>query len=218
MLFHQLFYAISGFLSGSILFSYHLPLWLKGINVVSQSADHNPGSANAIKLAGVPIGLLCLLADMLKGFVPVWLALRSLGPGFPLIPLVIAAPVLGHAFTPWYSFRGGKAIAVSFGALAGLLPLCLHVWVLIFWYLFFSLIIIIRPNERRSVITFICFALTCAASAFVTGRFLVALGCVLLSAGPVCKNHADLHREPLSRMHHHKCPITTTDQAGADEP
>lgn len=218
MIFHQLFYAILGFLSGSILFSYHLPLLLKGLNIVALSADHNPGSANAIKLAGVPVGLLCLFADMLKGFVPVWLAIRFLGPGFPLIPLVIAAPVLGHAFTPWYSFRGGKAIAVSFGVLAGLLPLYLHVWVLIFWYLFFSLIIIIHPNERRSVITFICFALTCAASAFVTGRFLVALGCILLSAGPVYKNHADLHCEPLSGMQHREYPVAAAEQAGTDEP
>ena len=47
MLLSQLCFVILGFLSGSILFSYHLPLWFKRVDVVRTSADHNPGTANA---------------------------------------------------------------------------------------------------------------------------------------------------------------------------
>ncbi len=194
MLLSQLCFVILGFLSGSILFSYHLPLWLKGVDGVRTSADHNPGTANAFRLAGIPVVLLCLLTDMAKGFLPVWLAVRRFGPQFPLLPLVMAAPALGHALAPWYAFRGGKAIATAFGVLAGLLPFSHAVWALVFWYLFFSLVLIIRPNERRSIFAFLMFSLTCAAVSIRTGRHWLALGCALLAAVPIVKNHADLER------------------------
>ena len=143
---------------------------------------------------GIPVGLLCLLTDMAKGFLPVWLAVRRFGPQFPLLPLVMAAPALGHALAPWYAFRGGKAIATAFGVLAGLLPFSHAVWALVFWYLFFSLVLIIRPNERRSIFAFLMFSLTCAAVSIRTGRHWLALGCALLAAVPIVKNHADLER------------------------
>lgn len=188
-------YVAFAFLMGSVLFSYHLPLWLKKVDVVAQSADHNPGTANAFKGAGVGIGLLCLLCDMGKGFVPVWLAVRARGISFPLLPLVLLAPVAGHAFSPWYPFGGGKAIATAFGVLIGLLPFSKAVWVLVIWYLFFSLAMVIRPNEKRSVAAFLCFAATTALiGLFGTHRPLVALGCALISAVPIAKNYRDLAR------------------------
>ena len=138
MLWQQIGFVAMGFLLGSILFSYHIPLWMKHIDIVKESLDHNPGTFNAIHLAGLPVGLLCLAADLAKGFLPVWLSIRCLGFAFPLLPLVLAAPVAGHAFTPWYGFRGGKAIAASFGSLMGLLPFSWAVLILAFWYVLFA--------------------------------------------------------------------------------
>lgn len=194
MLLMEIAFVILGFLLGSVLFSYHLPLWIKHVDIVAESADHNPGTSNAFKLAGVPVGILCLLLDMGKGFVPVWLSLRVLGPFFPLLPLVIAVPVLGHAVSPWYSFRGGKAIASAFGVLTGLLPFSCAVWVLIFWYLFFSLVIVVRPNERRSVATFLFFVVCCVGGAFITKHFSIALGCALMASVPIYRNQQDIKR------------------------
>ena len=86
------------------------------------SNDHNPGTANAMKYAGVPVGILCLLGDLLKGALPVYVAV-----GMGLVTdswflLIMVAPVLGHAYSLFYHGNGGKAIAVSFGVLIGLAP------------------------------------------------------------------------------------------------
>lgn len=191
---HELIYVLFGYLLGSILFSYHLPLWIKHVDIVAESPDHNPGSANAFRLAGRAVGLACLAMDIGKGFLPVWLAVHRFGPFFMTLPLLIAAPVVGHAFTPWYPFRGGKAIATAFGVLAGLLPFSPAVWVLVFWYLFFSLVMVIHPNEKRSVVAFLASALTIALLSLRTGHYLIALGCALMFSVPIVKNYADIRR------------------------
>lgn len=194
MLLMQLAFAVGSFLLGSILFSYHLPRWLKHTDIVAQSQDHNPGTANAFRLCGVPMGLLCLLFDFGKGFLPVWLSQRVLGSFFSLLPLVMFGPVLGHAAAPWYPFNGGKAIATVFGVAAGLLPFSHAVWVLVFWYLFFSLAYVIHPNERRSVVTFLFFGLCCLLGSLLTGNYTAAIGCALMSGVPIHKNYIDIQR------------------------
>lgn len=192
MLWQQIGFVAMGFLLGSILFSYHIPLWMKHIDIVKESLDHNPGTFNAIHLAGLPVGLLCLAADLAKGFLPVWLSIRCLGFAFPLLPLVLAAPVAGHAFTPWYGFRGGKAIAASFGSLMGLLPFSWAVLILAFWYVLFAAVIGLMPHEWCSVVSFFCFAASCAVLAIVfrDGRLLP--GYAMLAAIPIYKNYRDL--------------------------
>ncbi len=184
----SIFFVLTGFALGGVLFSYHVPKLLKGVDVTKVSKDHNPGSANAFTYAGVPIGLLCLLLELGKGFLPVFLATRRVPYDFPLLPLVMLAPVLGHAMAPIYRFGGGKAIAPAFGSLAGLLPYSFAVGALIFFYLFFSLIWVIRPNERRSFVTFSVVAVCCVGGALVTGHMIAAVGCVLVCAIPAYKN------------------------------
>ena len=67
-------YIIGGYLSGSILYSYLLPKALKGIDITAESPDGNPGTANAFTCAGIPIGILVLCMELLKGYLPVLLA------------------------------------------------------------------------------------------------------------------------------------------------
>lgn len=64
-------YIIGGYLSGSILYSYLLPKALKGIDITAESPDGNPGTANAFTCAGIPIGILVLCMELLKGYLPV---------------------------------------------------------------------------------------------------------------------------------------------------
>ncbi len=188
MLLSQLGFVLIGFLSGSVLFSYHIPLWLRHIDIVRESRDHNPGTSNAFKYAGVNIGILCLMADLAKSFLPVFCSVRCLGFPYALLPLVMAAPVAGHAFSPWYSFHGGKAIAASFGALLGLVPHTGAVLVLAFWYILFSMLIAIQPHERRTVAAFFCTALTCAAACIVTRRPALLPGYLMIAAIPIYRN------------------------------
>lgn len=87
---------------------------------VRQYGDGNPGATNAFRAAGAGAGLLALMLDVSKGAAPVGWAYFNLGyRGWPMV-LIATAPVLGHAFSPFLTFRGGKALAVAFGAWIGL--------------------------------------------------------------------------------------------------
>ncbi len=150
------FFAIIGYLSGSILFARIVPKQLRGVDVVRLSDDGNPGTANAFAFAGPVVGSIVLFLELAKGFVPVYLAAQRLDTANLAFSLVLAAPVLGHAFPAYWGFKGGgKAIAVSFGALLGILPQNGPVLALAALYLLFSLIIVVYPNFYRSIVTFL---------------------------------------------------------------
>lgn len=143
-----------GFFCGSILFSFLLPLLLKGIDITACSQDHNPGASNAFALAGKGIGLLSLICDLGKGALPVLLARHILPLDDPMMALILAAPVLGHAFSPFAHGHGGKAIAASFGVFLGLFPQSTLLLCLIFWYLLFSCFFVLRPHAWRTAVVF----------------------------------------------------------------
>jgi glycerol-3-phosphate acyltransferase PlsY len=102
---------------------------------VRRYGDGNPGAMNAFR-AGKPVGLLVLVLDISKGAVPSALAYHNLGYRGLAMWAISTAPVLGHAFSPFLRFKGGKAIAVSFGVWIGLtlwgLPLP-AVLLILFW-------------------------------------------------------------------------------------
>ena len=112
-------FILLGFLSGSVLYSQYLPWHIKRINIIEISEDHNPGTSNVMKYAGVPLGILCLICDVAKGFIPVFAAMRFVSPQDIMVALILAAPVAGHAFSVFHRGQGGKAIAVTFGTPKG---------------------------------------------------------------------------------------------------
>ena len=91
------FFAIIGYLSGSILFARIVPKHLRGVDVVRLSDDGNPGTANAFAFAGPVVGSIVLFLELAKGFAPVYLAAQRLDTANIAFSLVLAAPVLGHA-------------------------------------------------------------------------------------------------------------------------
>ena len=106
------------YLAGSLMFSFWLGK-LKGFDIRNYG-DGNPGAVNAFKAGGWFIGILSLLLDYLKGFLPVLFIVQNLSINdMRLVPIAIG-PVLGHAFSPFLKFRGGKSIAVTFGVWSGL--------------------------------------------------------------------------------------------------
>ena len=116
---HIALWTIIGFCSGSIPFSY----WLGKIFLhtdIRQYGDGNPGAFNAWRAGKYKIGLPALILDYLKGAIPVGLAKYIFGiSSFELIPIALS-PVLGHAFSPFLKFRGGKAVASTFGIWTGM--------------------------------------------------------------------------------------------------
>jgi len=110
-----LLWTLIGFLSGSLPFS----VWLGKLVLhtdIRRYGDGNPGATNVFRAGNFGAGMLAVFLDIAKGAAPVALAHYLFRvDGWPLIP-VILAPILGHAFSPFLRFRGGKAIASTFGA------------------------------------------------------------------------------------------------------
>lgn len=199
---------LGGFFSGSLMFSSWIPRLLLHRDIVAESDDHNPGAGNVFKLCGVFWGFVCLFFDLGKGFLPVWAACRLMNAGRWWFALAICAPVLGHAIAPLHRFRGGKCVAVSFGALLGLLPVSFTVFVLAGVYILFSTLLRINPHRRRSAWTFFVFGVLASAMALWQGLISVAIGSSLIAVvgvlkhtryaldAPVAKDAAQEEEEP----------------------
>jgi len=116
-----LFWMLVGFLAGSIPFSLIIgKLFAK--TDIRTVGDGNPGGTNALKVGGLKAGIPAILLDLLKGFLPVWLAQEYGLAGWSLLPVCLA-PILGHAFSPFLRFRGGKALGATGGVWVALIGL-----------------------------------------------------------------------------------------------
>lgn len=116
-----------GFVAGSVPFGLLLAL-VFGKTDVRKAGSGNIGATNVARVAGRRLGIVTLLLDALKGFVPV-AAARTLGPTELVgdvvglfTGLVGLSALLGHCFTPWLRFRGGKGVATGLGTLLALFP------------------------------------------------------------------------------------------------
>ncbi len=137
---------VGAFLLGSIPFGL-LIARAKGVDIRAHGSG-NIGATNVARVLGLRPGLVCLTLDVLKGLVPTLsfgaasglLGRYDLGPGEAWAWLsVFAAPVLGHMFSPFAGFRGGKGVATSLGSLLGVFPTltlpatgALLIWIAIF--------------------------------------------------------------------------------------
>jgi acyl phosphate:glycerol-3-phosphate acyltransferase len=129
-----LFYIIS-FLIGAIPFAYLYGKLVHNTDIRQQGSG-NSGATNSLRVFGKKAGALVLIADVLKGLIPVLLAKNYLpDQGFLIVGL---AAILGHIFSPFLAFKGGKGIATSLGvAIGASLPaagVCILVFVAITYF------------------------------------------------------------------------------------
>lgn len=112
---------VLSYLAGGIPTGYLVVRRLRGIDI-REHGSGNPGTANVYRVAGPLAGAITLVVDALKGYVPVILAQR-LYPGRPgLVILCGAAAIIGHDWTVFLGFRGGKGVATSAGVFAAMMP------------------------------------------------------------------------------------------------
>jgi glycerol-3-phosphate acyltransferase PlsY len=111
--------ALIAYLLGSLPFS----VWLGKLFIgqdVRRFGDQNPGATNVYRAGNKLVALLVLMLDISKAAAPVGFAYYNLGiRGLPLF-IIAMAPPLGHAFSPFLGFRGGKALASVLGVWIGL--------------------------------------------------------------------------------------------------
>lgn len=152
-------FAVAGYLSGSVLFA-KLSARLFHKDILTESKDHNPGTANAFMQGGFFCGMFSLIGDLLKGYFPVYLyfgtgVVQEYGTyaigGILGAAVVLASPVIGHVFPIFSRFKGGKGIAVTFGCLLGLYPVLAPVLLFAMVFIFLSVILRISPHFYRTM-------------------------------------------------------------------
>lgn len=147
------FCPLIAFLLGSIPFGL-LIAKAKGINI-REHGSGNIGATNVFRVVGKKYGLSCLALDALKGFIPsiigislirfvgmknpmVISALDPFSAEFPMLKAQVfqvltgLCSILGHNFSPWIGFKGGKGIATSAGVLVAMMPAAIVILIVIF--------------------------------------------------------------------------------------
>lgn len=121
------------YIAGATPFGWLAGRW-KGIDL-REHGSGNIGATNAVRVLGKRVGLPVFALDVLKGLLPVlgtawWSVSQAAFAGHPLasqaVPVLAGlGAVLGHTFTFWLGFKGGKGVATSAGVMLGLAPLAL---------------------------------------------------------------------------------------------
>jgi len=122
--------AILGYLLGAVPFGIVVSKAL-GLSDPRTSGSKNVGFTNVLRVSGTKAGVLTLLGDMGKGWLMGWAAMQWLTDE-RMIMVVAFLPILGHLFSPFLGFKGGKGVATALGSVLGLSPsmglLLLLIW------------------------------------------------------------------------------------------
>lgn len=105
---------IAAYLLGSIPFGYLIVKMGSGSDVRGAGSG-NIGATNVTRVAGKAAGLATLVLDIGKGYLAVWLAMRWSHGNIRWMMAAAVAVVLGHTFSCWLRFRGGKGVATGLG-------------------------------------------------------------------------------------------------------
>ena len=89
-----------------------------------REGSKNIGATNVARLCGLPFGILTLVCDALKGLAPTWLALHLLMEPQSAAVVGLCA-LLGHMYSVFLGFKGGKAVATTIGVFVPLAFTCL---------------------------------------------------------------------------------------------
>ncbi len=127
-----LFVAATSYLIGSIPSSYCMGKLLKGIDL-REHGSGNLGAANTYRVLGLKAAIPVLLFDIGKGFVAVHYLSRLGGPGTGFALLAALVVVVGHNYSVFVRFSGGKGVGATAGAFLALAPqavaMCFVLWI-----------------------------------------------------------------------------------------
>ncbi|MBW3534549.1 MAG: glycerol-3-phosphate 1-O-acyltransferase PlsY [Gemmatimonadetes bacterium] len=113
---------VLAYLLGAIPTSFWVGRSLYGVDLRHEGSG-NLGATNTLRVLGWKAALPVMLVDVGKGWLPVWLFSRLDGAPWGWALAYGGAAILGHVFSVWVRFRGGKGVATSAGVFLGLAPL-----------------------------------------------------------------------------------------------
>jgi len=176
---------VAAYLIGAIPFGLLFARLLTGKDP-REHGSGNIGATNALRTAGKKVGALTLLADILKGTIPVALAM-ALGGDQLLVGAVALAAFLGHIFPVYLGFRGGKGVATMFGVVIPWLP-----WVaagaFAVWFVAFKLT---RYVSLASILAGVSLPLLALALQASWAAFAV---CFVLAAIMILRHQSNIRR------------------------
>ena len=152
-----------GYLCGSLPWGLWLGRWFKGVDVRTLGS-RNLGATNVYRTLGPAIGISVLLLDIAKGALPTWLVpglgvCAAFPGGSEWCRLTVGlAAVLGHLFTMFAGFKGGKGVATTAGVLLALSPPAFGVFVTVF----VTTVAVTRYISLGSMLGSVAFAVTLA--------------------------------------------------------
>ncbi len=161
---------------------------------IRQHGSGNIGATNVWRVMGRNWGLAAFISDFLKGFLPLYLVRTLSFPdadSWTVTLLLVAcgiAAILGHNYTPWLGFKGGKGIATSAGMLGALMPpvlaVALSLWIIA--------VLITRTVSIGSILASV--VLLPAADWFYPGNWIY-IGLATLAGGlAVWRHRANIQR------------------------
>ena len=131
---------IASFFIGAIPTGFILAKKFKGVDIRTEGSG-NIGSTNVRRVLGHKLAVATQVIDVLKGLVPVAIAIGIHKSGlidmdyYLYVSLVALASILGHNFTPFLSFKGGKGVNTTLGSFFLLSPLSVVVGVATYFIL-----------------------------------------------------------------------------------
>jgi acyl phosphate:glycerol-3-phosphate acyltransferase len=122
---------LSAYLLGSIPFGLIVGMAFYHVDV-REHGSGNVGTTNVFRVLGKKAGTIVLVCDMLKGYVPAFIAAAFFNPWYAIF--IAAAPVVGHMYSVFLKGRGGKGVATGAGVVLALVPLAFGI-ILVVWIL-----------------------------------------------------------------------------------
>lgn len=180
---------VLAYLIGAIPTSYIIGKVFHGMDL-REHGSGNLGATNAFRILGARSAVPVVAVDMAKGFVPVWLFADLTGTGFGWTLAFGSAAIVGHMFSIWVGFKGGKGMATSAGVFLGLAPWAVLGGLVVWLVLTFSTGYVSLGSIVAALLTPVLVAVTPHAGGTTLLWFSVALAAVVVWA----------HRSNIGRL------------------
>ncbi|MBD3178881.1 MAG: glycerol-3-phosphate 1-O-acyltransferase PlsY [Candidatus Latescibacteria bacterium] len=189
--------AASAYLLGSIPSSFIMAKMLKGIDL-REHGSGNLGAANTFRILGASAAVPVLIIDIGKGFLAVKLVSLAGIENFAFIALAALMAIIGHNYSVFVKFSGGKGVGTTTGAFLAIVPvavvICIAIWLII--------LLVTRIVSVASIAASIALPLAVIASRYYLGRDTDILAVVLSVIVTVVVVYK--HRSNIRRLRNHE--------------
>lgn len=186
-----IFFIILAYLFGSLPSGVWIGKKMKNIDI-REYGSKNSGATNAYRILGAKYGIMALILDALKGYLPLYIASSFGITGDKIIFLGLVA-ILGHTFSIFLNFKGGKGVATSLGVFLFFMPKVIGILILVF-------VLIVFVTRYVSLASIVCAALLPILAFFMPVRDPSTRGLLILLSLIIAIFIIYKHKSNISRL------------------